>query len=541
MPQLPPRETLSTHEVINQPVLKHDGDLWTSDPAVQTHAGAAGADPGTLASYGEQMGSAVMRAAGQEAQRHLPELRAFDDAGRRLDEVIYGSAYHTLLKVGIAAGFSAVAWEGAGGGHATHAAMVYLTTQVEPGICCPMTMTYAAIPALEASDDLFASWVPKLVSRAYDPAVRPLAQKSGATLSLAMTEKQGGSDLSLTSTRATRDGTSYRLRGHKYYCSAPMSDGFLTLAQTSGGLTAFLVPRWLEDRRNGIDILRLKDKLGNRANATVEIEFADALAHRLGAEGAGLATLASMAQYTRLDAALAAAGLMRAALVQATQWAGQRHVSDHILIDQPLMRRVLVDLTLDWEGSLALGLYAARFLDATGEADSAFARLAVALAKYLNTRACPSVVCEAMEVMGGAGYIEESGLPMLYREAPLPAIWDGSSNVLCLDVLRLLRDTPLSGDVLSAELGAAAGQVSAYDTALSEHIARFPRLAEDAQARWFTESLATLLTASVLIRYAPEEVAEGYALTRLGKPRGRTTGAIPSVDENAILSRLIAL
>ncbi|MEL7014053.1 MAG: acyl-CoA dehydrogenase family protein [Pseudomonadota bacterium] len=538
MSQLPPRETLNTHEVINQPVLKYESDLWLSDPALQTHAGAAGADAEVLGAYGEQMGAAGMRAAGQDANRHLPELRAFDEAGRRLDEVIYASGYHALMKAGIAAGYTAMAWEGAAGGHASHAAMVYLSTQIAPGICGPLSMTYAGIPALEASDDLFASWVPKLVSRAYDQAVRPVSQKSGAMLALPMTEKQSGSDLSSISTRAVRDGAAYRLRGHKYYCSAPMSDGFLTLAQTSAGLTAFLVPRWLEDRRNGIELLRLKNKLGNRANATAEIEFSDALAHRLGHEGAGLATVAVTVQYTRLDAALAAPGLMRAALVQATQWSAQRRVRDQILIDQPLMRQVLADLALDWEGALALGLYAARFFDATAEPDRAFARLAVALAKYLNTRLCPGVVCEAMEVMGGAGYIEDSGLPPLYREAPLNAIYDGSGNMLCLDVLKMLREMPQAGDVLSAELGAAAGQIGAYDTALSDHITRFPRLADEAQARWFTESLATLLTASVLIRYAPEDVAAGYAMTRLGQPRGRTMGAIPQVDTSAILSRL---
>lgn len=544
MSQLPPRETLATHEVTNQPPARFDMDLWKADPALQSHSGAAGASAEVLSVYGERFGATNLREAGREANINVPRLRAFDEGGRRLDEVVYSPAYHTLLKAGIGAGYAALAWEGAGqangsnGGHATHAAMVYLTTQIEPGVCCPMSMTYAAIPALEADDALFATWVPKLISRDYDPAVRPLAQKSGATLGLALTEKQGGSDLARTSTRAVRDGDAYRLHGHKWFCSAPMSDGFLTLAQSSGGLSCFLVPRWLQDRRNGIEIQRLKDKLGNRANASAEIELTDAMAFRLGDEGAGLATIERIVPHLRLDAALVPAGLMRAALAQAAHWASHRRASDQVLMDLPLMRRVLADLTLDWEGALALGLHAGRFLDGRGEAERAFAGLVVALAKYLNTRICTGVICEAMDVTGGAGYVEESGVPLLYREAPMSPIWDVSTNVLCLDVLRMLREYPLAGDVLSAELGAAAGQVAEYDAALAAHIARFPRLADAEQARWYAESLASLLTASVLIRYAPDPVAAGYAKTRLDPTRGRTTGAIPAVDETAILARL---
>lgn len=540
MPQLPPRETLATHEVTNQPPPRRGTDLWGDDPVLQTHAGAAGADPETLAGFGETMGAGDMRAAARAANRQLPELRAFDGSGRRLDEVVYSPAYHLLMGAGIGAGCAAIGWEGGSGGHATHAAMLYQSAQIEPGISSALAMSYAAIPVLEVSDDVFARWVPKLMSRAYDPAVRPLAQKSGAMLSIATTEKQGGSDPGVTATRAVRDGMAYRLRGHKWFCSAPMADGFLTLAQASGGLTAFLVPRWLEDRRNGIELHRLKDKLGNRANASAEMELTDALAYPLGEEGAGLATLAAATPYARLDGALMAAGLMRAALSEAAHWAGHRRAAETVLSDQPLMRRVLADLALDAEGALALALYAARFLDTKGEAESAFARLVVTLGKYLNARLCPGVIAEAMEVMGAAGYVEESGMPLYFREAPVAAIWGGSGNMLCLEVLRILREMPLAGDVLSAELGAALGQVAAYDAALSAHIARFPRLAEPPEARWYAESLTTLLTASILIRYAPDAVGQAYAATRLGSGRGRSAGAIPSVDEAAILARLSA-
>lgn len=282
MSQVPPRTALLTHEVTNQPDPRGDVDLWAADPALRTHVQAAGADAAHLARYGAMMGSGDMAEAGRAANHHPPELCQFDPGGRRLDEVRYHPAYHDLMQAGLGAGYAALPWEGATGGHATHAAMVYLTSQVEPGVCCPMTMTYAAIPALKADPALFDRWVPKLMSRAHDGAAKPLARKSGATMGMAMTEKQGGSDVRANTTQAAPNGETYVLRGHKWFCSAPMSDGFLTLAQAPGGLTCFLVPRWLEGARNAIQIQRLKDKLGNRANASAEIEYLDAEAYRLG-------------------------------------------------------------------------------------------------------------------------------------------------------------------------------------------------------------------------------------------------------------------
>lgn len=538
MPQLPPDAALLTHDVTNQPAARGEVDLFTTDPALADHAAAAGADTAHLAAYGETIGTAAMAEAGRAANRTPPELVLFDTGGRRLDEVRFHPAYHDLMRTGIGAGYAAIAWEGAAGGHATHAAMVYLTSQVEPGVCCPMTMTYAAVPALQADSGLFDAWVPKLLSRAYDPAPKPLARKPGATLGMAMTEKQGGSDVRANTTRAAPDGDAYVLRGHKWFCSAPMSDGFLTLAQAPGGLTCFLVPRWLEGRRNTIHIQRLKDKLGNRANASAEIEYADAVAHRLGEEGEGVKTILDMVHHTRLDTAMAPAGLMRAALSHAAHWARHRTAFQKTLIDQPLMRSVLADLALDWEGTLALGMFVAAHFDRDTDAARAFARVAVALAKYMGNKLCPNLVYEAMEVLGGMGYVEDTALPLLYREAPLNSIWEGSGNVICLDILRTLRKVPLSGEVLSRELGAVAGQYWRYDAALNAHITRFPRLPDEAQARWYVESLATLLTASVLIRHAPPAVAEAYVATRLAGERGRTTGAIGAVDTDAILSRL---
>ncbi len=534
----PPKDMLGTHEVTNQPAPRGDLDLWASDPGLQTHASAAGADPEMLAAYGAKIGTETLRAAARAANRQPPELVLFDTGGRRLDEVLFHPAYHDLMRVGIGAGYAALPWEGAKGGHASHAALVYLTSQVEPGVCCPMTMTYAAVPALRADKALFADWVPKLTARAYDPGAKPLARKPGATMGMAMTEKQGGSDIRANTTTATREGDTYRLVGHKWFCSAPMSDGFLTLAQAPEGLTCFLVPRWLDDRRNNIQIQRLKDKLGNRANASAEIEYTGAITYRLGDEGAGLRTILEMVHHTRLDTAMAPAGLMRAALDQAQYWARHRSAFQKQLIDQPLMRAVLADLTLDWEGTLALGLHVARAFDGHSAAERAFARLGVALAKFLGNKLCPGVVYEAMEAMGGMGYVEDTPLPLLYREAPLNSIWEGSGNVICLDILRTLRKEPLAGEVLSAELASVAGQDRRFDSALKAHMQSFPKLPEEAQARWYAESLATLLTASVLMRQAPDAVASAYIATRLSDPRGRVAGAIGTLDTGPILARL---
>lgn len=538
MSDLPPRSDLSSHEVTNQPVAQGDLALWADDPALQTHALAAGARAETLARYGAAIGTVDIQEAARQANRPPPELVAFDAAGRRLDEVRFHPDYHRLMELGITSGYAAVAWDGGQGGHATHAAMVYLTSQIEPGVCCPMTMTYAAVPALRADPELFAQWVPKLIARAYDGSARPMARKAGLTMGMALTEKQAGSDVRATTTRAECCGQDYRVTGHKWFCSAPMSDGFVTLAQAPGGLTCFVVPRWLEQERNAIRLMRLKDKLGNRANASAEIEYHGAIAHRLGDEGDGIRTVIEMIHHTRLDTAMAPAGLMRAALVRAAHWARHRTAFEAQLIDQPLMRAVLADLALDWEGTLALGLRVARAFDAPSESERAFARLAVALAKYLGNKLCPGLVCEAMEAIGGAGYVEDSGLPLLYREAPLNGIWEGSGNVICLDILRSLRRDPLAGEALSTELGAVTGQYRRYDAALRAHMDRFPKLPEPREARWYAESLAGLLTASVLMRSAPPEIAEAYIATRLTGARGRTAGAIGAVDERAILARL---
>jgi len=535
----------ATHQVLNQPPPRGDTDLWASDAALReaaTREGAA-AHAGPLAAYARHLGRAETRDQARAANRNPPELRAFDSGGRRIDEVAFHPAYHALMTLGLEAGYAALAWEdGPPGGHTAHAAMVYLTSQVEPGVCCPMTMTYAAVPALQADTALAAEWVPRLLSRRYDPAARPVTQKSGATIGMAMTEKQGGSDLRANTTRAEPDGEGYRLTGHKWFCSAPMSDAFLTLAKAPGGLTCFLVPRWTPDGgRNAIHLMRLKDKLGNRANASAEIEYHGAFARRLGDEGAGVRTILTMVHHTRLDTALAPAGLMRAALAEAIWWCHHRSAFQRRLIDQPLMRAVLADLALEVEGAVALGFRVARAFDesAADPAAAAFARLAVALAKYSINKRCPAVIYEAMEALGGGGYVEESPLPMLYREAPLNSIWEGSGNIICLDVIRTLGREPAAFVALAAELDLARGADRRYDVALDAALQRWPKTPPEAEARRYTETFARLLEAGLLLRHAPSAVAGAYAAARLGESRGPGYGALPGgLDCGPILARI---
>ncbi|RJL08230.1 acyl-CoA dehydrogenase family protein [Paracoccus siganidrum] len=527
---------LETHQVLNQPEMPGDRDLWRDDPVLRGALAESGAALEELARYGETLGRAELRAAARAANRNPPELRLFDSGGRRLDEVGFHPDYHRFMRLSAAAGYHAIAWEGGAAGHLGHAAMVYLASQVEPGHCCPLTMTHAAVPVIAAAD-LPGDWRGRMLSRRYDPSVRPMEAKTGVTLGMAMTEKQGGSDVRANSTRAERDGVAWRLTGHKWFCSAPMSDGFLTLAQAEGGLTCFLVPRWLEDGRNAIRLQRLKDKLGNRSNASAEIEYHRALAWQLGGEGDGVRTIVEMVHHTRLDTAMAPAGLMRAALREAHHWVSRRSAFQKRLIDQPLMRAVLADLVLDWQGSLTLGLAVARSFDASGDADRAFARIGVALAKYLANKLCPTVVAEAMEVLGGMGYVEDTPLPLLYREAPLNGIWEGSGNVICLDALRTLAREPLAREALAARLEAGTGLDRHYDAALAGWRARWGRGVTEAEARWFVEQAALLLSAAALLEAGDEALAGAFIRTRLGTERGRTGGTIPADLAEAILAK----
>ena len=440
------------------------------------------------------------------------------------------------MRLAMAHEIHSLAWTATQGGHVTHAAMEYLLGQAEQGICCPITMTYAAVPALRCQPDVAAEWEPRLLAPEYDPRFVPAETKTSATFGMAMTEKQGGSDVRANLTRATplgRPGPSeaYRLRGHKWFCSAPMSDAFLTLAQTNKGLGCFLVPRWRADgTRNSFFIQRLKDKLGNRANASSEIEYHDTWARLVGEEGRGVATIIKMVHHTRLDAAMAPAALMRQALVQATHHAAHRHAFGKLLIDQPLMRNVLADLAIEWEAGLTLVMRVARGFD-DGISDSraaGFARIAVAVAKYWLNKRAPTHVAEALECLGGAGYVEESIMPRLYREAPLSGIWEGSSNVICLDVLRAIHREPDSLAAYLEELDSAKGGDRRLDVAIEALKSAFNDLTDsELRARHVTQMMALTLQGALLVRHAPSHVADAFCGSRLHRNWGHTFGTLP--------------
>lgn len=535
MAALKPHTVLPTHAVDNQPPPFEDVNLYTSDTVLQAAIGrSAAADwaPKPLTAFGAEVGTAETAHLAAAANAHPPSLQAFDRYGHRIDEVSFHPAYHALMAMGLEAGVSAAAWcaqrDGKGGGHSAHAALLYLMGQAECSVVCPMTMTYAAVPALRQQPEIAADWIPRLLSQNYDPASRPAADKAGATVGMAMTEKQGGSDVRANTTRAEAEGAggpgqAYRLTGHKWFCSAPMSDGFLTLALAPGGLSCFFVPRWTPDgERNVFRIQRLKDKLGDRANASAEIEYDRTYGLLIGEEGRGVRTIIEMVHHTRLDTAIAPALLIRQALAQALWHTAHRTAFQKRLIDQPLMRRVLSDLAIESEAATALAFRVALSFDnaAGNEAEALRMRLITPAAKYwLNKRVVPAVH-EAMECHGGAGYIEESPLPRIYRQAPLNGIWEGSGNVICLDVLRALHKTPAAAEALADELQAVRGRNTVYDAALDGLLSRFKGGAPaEAEARLLTEEIAVILQAATLLAHAPDFVAEGFCATRLaGRP-----------------------
>ncbi|MCE8020985.1 DNA alkylation response protein [Halomonas sp. MCCC 1A11036] len=543
-----PRSRLATHDVTNQPEPASDRDLLAGDlplrEALQREAPAWVAE--RLVPLGRETGSVRVQEFGEAANRHSPELCLFDRHGRRLDEVRYHPAYHELMRLALEGGWHAVAWHEEGnGGHQAHIAALYLLTQAEPGFCCPVTMTHAAMPVLRRSPEVEGEWAPGLLASAYDPRALPAGEKHGLTFGMAMTEKQGGSDVHRNTTRAERDGEGWRLAGHKWFCSAPMSDAFLTLAQTDEGLTCFLAPRFTPDgERNAIEIQRLKEKCGNRANASAEIEYRGAWAVRVGEPGRGVATIINMVQQTRLDAATAPVGMMRQALDEAWRHVRQRHAFGRPLAEQPLMQAVLADLALEVEAGLALVLRAARAFDgdARGEPhETALARVLPTLAKYWHNKRGPGFMAEAMECLGGIGYVEETPLARLYREAPVNSIWEGSGNVICLDLLRVLTRHPESIEALRDELRAAQGMQQDLDLALAglEHDLALPAEELEPRARWLAQRLAQGMQAALLLRHAPGEVAETFCRSRLGVEASPAYGVLPAGSPlAAILARI---
>jgi putative acyl-CoA dehydrogenase len=535
-----------THEVANQPPPLEEVNWFEQDraliEAVAREGGAWGKDK--LGRFGSWLGRAATIRLGEQANRHPPTLRSHDRFGHRLDEVEFDPAWHELLGRAIAERVHALPWtDPQPGAHVVRAAAAFLLNQVDSGVCCPIAMTFAAPAALRDAPALAETWLPKLLSASYDRSSRPAALKAGVLVGMAMTEKQGGSDLraNTTQARAVGDGA-YELIGHKWFCSAPTSDAFLTLAQAGAGLSCFLVPRWRPDgTRNAILIQRLKDKLGNRSNASAEIEYAGALAWLIGDEGQGVRTIIKMVHYTRLDAAISSAALMRQALAQALHHAAHRTAFGRRLIDQPLMRNVLADLALEVESASALVMRLARAFDrsAQDQAEQGFARLATAIAKYWVCKRAPSAIAEALECLGGNGYIEESILPRLYREAPVNSIWEGAGNVVCLDVLRALAREPEGLEAVLAELQGARGA----DLRLDARLVRLSNALADQsnlehRARQLVEQLALALQASILVRHAPTPVADAFCASRLSDNPERQFGVLPSgLDLAAICAR----
>ena len=535
MATLDPIADLDTHEVTNQPPPFEDVDLFATDRALTDAVAQAGGavHRERLGAIGRRAGSDEVIGWGVEANRHPPELDTHDRWGRRVDEVRFHPAYHQLMDFGLGAGFASVAWDGTPAGHVAHAATLFLTGQPDSGTSCPMTMTYASVPALSAEPAVHDEWVPRITAGRYDPAVRPAGEKAGVTIGMAMTEKQGGSDVRANTTRAepiADDAGWYRLTGHKWFCSAPMCDAFLTLAYAPGGLTCFLLPRWLPDgtRNAGFRVVRLKDKMGDRSNASSEVEYHGALARRIGEEGRGVATIIRMVQHTRLDCVVGSACQVRAALAQALWHTAHRSAFQKRLVDQPAMAAVLADMAVESEAATALSLRIAQAFD---EGDP-LARLLTPIAKYWVCKRAPGLVNEAMECHGGAGYIETGPMPRLFRQSPLNAIWEGSGNVIALDLLRGLAREPEGAGALRDFLDGARGLDRLYDAWLDG----LDLSGDEARARSNVEKLALAAQAAVLLRW-DNPMAEAFCQLRLA-PRGFAYGAFEaSVKVDGIIDR----
>jgi putative acyl-CoA dehydrogenase len=539
-----PRTRLATHEVTNQPRPLEDVNLYAGDAILRSACAWSGADAHgeRLTRFGARVGSAETQAWCVQANRTPPVFTPFDRFGQRIDEVEFHPAYHQLMALGLEAGVSAAAWNVPQAGHALHAALLFLMGQADYGVCCPMSMTYAVVPALRAEPAVAAEWAPRVTAEAYDPRFVPAAEKRAATMGMAMTEKQGGSDVRANSTRAERqaDGA-YRLVGHKWFCSAPMSDAFLTLAYADGGLSCFLVPRWRPDgERNEIEIQRLKDKLGDRSNASSEIEYRGAHAVRVGEEGRGVRTIIDMVQLTRLDCVIGSATQMRQAAALAVWHLQGRSAFQRRLIDQPLMRAVLADLALDVEAAVALAFRLAHALDRAGADphEAALARIGLPIAKYLVTKRAPTVVAEAMECFGGVGYVEETPLARLFRQSPLNAIWEGSGNVIALDLLRALHREPEAREALVRELRAAASGSATLAAVAAEAEDLLAGSIPDGAARHAIERLALAFAAATLARHGPSAVADAYLARRLHAPSQTFGASRAAIDEDAIIARL---
>ncbi len=526
------------------PLVGHN--VVTSDralvDAVIRHASAEVVED--LVGIGAEAGTEEAREHGMLANQHGPVLAPYDRYGNRVDEVRFHPSWHWLMERGVGHGLQAAPWTSdAPHPHVRRAAGFFAWSQTEPGHGCPISMTYAAVPALRADDAIAKEWTPRLASTSYDFGVRPVEQKAGALAGMGMTEKQGGSDVRANVTTATPTAVEgeYTLSGHKWFTSAPMNDMFLVLAQAPGGLTCFVVPRVLPDgTRNQLDVVRLKDKLGNRSNASSELEFRTTGAQRLGDEGRGVRTIIEMVAATRLDCVLGSASLMRHALAEASWHVAHRSAFGGVLADKPLMQNVVADLAVESEAATAIGIRLAAAVDNLADPhEAALRRIALPLAKYWVCKRTPMMVAEALECLGGNGYVEESGMPLLFRESPLNSIWEGSGNVNALDVLRALSREPEVLEAWITEVGRAQGEDPRLDRAIATTLEMLgDSAALEVGARRLAGSMAACLQGALLVQHAPAAVADAFCATRLGAEYGGTLGTLPpGTDLASIVER----
>ncbi len=539
-----------THEVFNQPEPLVNYNLFETNRPLQDTLkfNAPGTATSALTQLGAVLGTAEMQTHARLANVHGPELHTHDRFGRRIDQVEFHPSYHALMTVATGAGLHGTPWTGDGDSpHVQRAAGFMLFTELEPSTLCPISMTYAVTPALRGNAAIYADWAPKLTSRQYDPALKPWQDKPGVTMGMGMTEKQGGSDVRANTTQAVFDGTDawgrrFAVTGHKWFFSAPMCDAFLILAQTPAGLSCLFLPRILPDGTlNQIHIPRLKDKLGNKANASSEVEFSGATAWLVGDEGRGVTQILAMGTMTRLDCALGTSGLMRQALSIALNHTAQRQAFGKPLIEQPLMRNVLADLALESEAACALSMRLARTFDHQGnDHEQALARLLTPVAKFWICKRGSHFAQEAMECLGGNGYVEEGGegiMARIYREMPLNSIWEGAGNIMALDLLRALRK-PDAVAALGQELGAAKGAHPALDRLAAALPIQAEEMASELQTRRLAQDVALALQAALLYQTAPRAVADAFCDSRLAGNWGQTFGTLAAgTDFDGIIER----
>jgi len=538
-------------EVANQSSDLVDYNLFTTNPALVDALAREGAasDHDRMAALGGRLGRAEMFALGDAANRNPPVLKLFDRFGARRDEVEFHPAWHELMRRLVGEGLHTGPWsEPASAAHVARAAGYMLWAEIENGTQCPATMTYGVVPTLARQPEDFGEWLPLLLSREYDSRFTPAADKKGALMGMGMTEKQGGSDVRTNTTRAVPvaargPGLEYRLTGHKWFFSAPMCDAFLVLAQAPGGLSCFFVPRFLPDRTvNTLLLQRLKDKLGNHSNASSEVVFENTYGLLVGEEARGVQTILEMGVYTRFDNATATTGLMRQCVAQAIHHSNERKTFGRLLIDQPLMRNVLADLALECESHIVLVMRLARAFDAKeDEAETLLRRVLTPVSKYWVCKRAPTVIAETMEVLGGNGYIEEGPIARRFREAPLNSIWEGSGNIMCLDVLRALAREPRTREVLGELLSGSKGSDARYDRYVDELLVELGDLAEgELRARYLTQKIALAVQAAVLVAHGPATSCEAFLASRLTEGAPASFGTLAArVDLGAMIERIL--